>query len=293
MDTMDSVLSTSWSSEHVVIEKIDVSEWENGNKFCIVLHNILTAKECQHLIDFSESKAYEPALVNVGGGRQKLMSDYRNNDRFIHDDPVTMELIWQRVLKATNDHDQESHNTLLNIPFINDRMAKRGNHKVYHAVGLNERMRFLRYDPGTFFASHYDGSYMRSNEAGIERKGEQSFVTFQLYLNEGFQGGSTRFLSINDTTNHDEDVENETATVTSTIWSNFLTPTKRRSSSRPHYNVIPHTGSVLLFQHDCCHEGAKLYKGRKYAIRSDVMYSDRDIGNEYSNQPVILNTFLF
>jgi hypothetical protein len=147
-------------------------------------------------------------------------------------------------------------------------------------------MRYLRYDPGTYFAPHYDGSYVRSNEAGPERVGEQSFVTFQVYLNEGFRGGSTRFLSRHDHSNHDDDGA-DTAPAPS-IWPAFLTPPKRPNSNNPHYNVIPRTGSVLLFQHDCCHEGAKLLTGRKYAIRSDVMYTTQGPGWEYSVRPIVL-----
>ena len=38
----------------------------------------------------------------------------------------------------------------------------KGGGDVQFAVqGINERMRFLKYDPGEFFASHYDGHYMR------------------------------------------------------------------------------------------------------------------------------------
>jgi hypothetical protein len=50
------------------------------------------------------------------------------------------------------------------------------------------RLRFLRYDPGQYFKPHCDGSYMRDN-------GECSYITVQLYLNEGFKGGNTTFLS--------------------------------------------------------------------------------------------------
>jgi len=248
----DCMINCEWSPAEVKIERIDLSAWEGRDKFCVVVHNVLSPEECQRLIDFSEQHSYEPALVNVGGGKQKQISDYRNNDRFIHDDPVTMERIWQRVLKATREKDPKSYDTIVNIPELNKRLYSGRDGNKYHAVGLNERMRFLRYDPGTFFSSHFDGAYVRSLEAGADRKGEQSFVTFQLYLNEGFKGGATRFLSIHDETNHDEPVRS--------VFPSFLTGKNRGTrSTRPHFNVIPRTGSVLLFQHDCCHEGARTY----------------------------------
>lgn len=33
------------------------------------------------------------------------------------------------------------------------------------------------------------------------------------------------------------------------------------------------TGSVLVFQHNIFHEGSVLVKGRKYAMRTDVMFT--------------------
>ena len=38
---------------------------------------------------------------------------------------------------------------------------KGGSGRKYAVQGINERLRFLKYDPGEFFASHYDGHYMR------------------------------------------------------------------------------------------------------------------------------------
>jgi len=39
-------------------------------------------------------------------------------------------------------------------------------------------------------------------------------------------------------------------------------------------------GSVLIFEHPILHEGSKLISGRKYAIRTDVMYSSKDIQSQ-------------
>lgn len=102
-------------------------------------------------------------------------------------------------------------------------------------VELNERLRFLRYNPGEYFKPHFDGSYMRTN-------GDVSYITVQIYLNEGFKGGSTTFLN-------------------------------KFDSKDGGLEVVPKTGSVLIFQHDILHEGSILEEGRKYAIRTDVMYT--------------------
>lgn len=39
-----------------------------------------------------------------------------------------------------------------------------------------------------------DGAYTRGTELGLERVGERSFVTMQIYLNGGMGGGATRFF---------------------------------------------------------------------------------------------------
>lgn len=164
-----------------------------------------------------------------------LMPDVRNNDRCIIDDSPGAEKIWQRILKVLDNLPEDKSNvaSVLTVPWYSEAPLR--------AVGINERLRFLRYDEGTYFAPHYDGQYVRGNELGKAHAGEKSFVTFQLYLNEGFEGGATRF--------------------------------QHRLHSNVGYDVIPRTGSVLLFQHDCFHEGSVLVRGRKYCVRSDVMYS--------------------
>jgi len=194
----------------IVKEDIDLPSVHDKHKLAFLLHNVLTPKECKELIDKTEKKGYELALVNVGFGRQEKMTDVRNNGRCIIDDENYAYNLWTRI----KDY----------IPPVFKRRQ---------VLGLNERLRFLRYDKGEYFKPHQDGCYRREN-------GEISQITFQLYLNEGFEGGATNFLSY---------------------------------SSNDEMPVIPKTGSVLIFQHDILHEGEKLKKGRKYAMRTDIMYS--------------------
>jgi prolyl 4-hydroxylase len=99
-------------------------------------------------------------------------------------------------------------------------------------IGLNERFRFYRYSPGQRFAPHQDGSYTREN-------GESSFVTLLLYLNGDCEGGATRI-------------------------DLFGRPTM--------IDITPKPGLALLFAHRLMHEGAPVTAGRKYVLRTDVMY---------------------
>ena len=46
-------------------------------RLAFVLDNVLTEAECSDLIKITEDKGYEPALLNVGFGEQKLRTDVR------------------------------------------------------------------------------------------------------------------------------------------------------------------------------------------------------------------------
>jgi hypothetical protein len=183
------------------------------SKFAIVIKDVFSKEECDVMIADTESKGYGTALLNVGGGREVLDRDYRRSSRCIVDSFEQAEEIWKRV----KEHVPSS------LDYYGDQ---------WEAVGLNERLRFLRYNPGDFFSPHCDGCYQRSH-------GERSFITLQLYLNEGFEGGATAFLD-------------------------------RMSDAV--YPLEPKTGNVLIFQHDIYHSGAEVTKGIKYAVRTDVMY---------------------
>jgi len=61
------LLCSAWNPNQVTMKRIDLSGWEGSEKFCVVLDNVLTPEECKNLIDRTERKGYEAAMVNVGG----------------------------------------------------------------------------------------------------------------------------------------------------------------------------------------------------------------------------------
>jgi predicted 2-oxoglutarate/Fe(II)-dependent dioxygenase YbiX len=67
--------------------------------------------------------------------------------------------------------------------------------------------------------------------------GERSHFTFMVYLNDGFTGGTTNFYH-----------------------------------GRSPLRVVPEAGMALVFAHKQLHDGAPVEKGRKYVLRTDVMY---------------------
>eukprot|EP00092_Neocalanus_flemingeri_P010558 GFUD01011374.1.p1 GENE.GFUD01011374.1~~GFUD01011374.1.p1 ORF type:complete len:247 (+),score=49.68 GFUD01011374.1:116-856(+) len=212
------------------IVKTDVTLPENRNSFApllnqkklaFVLDHVLSEEECEALIEETSEKGYEPALLNVGGGAQVLATDVRNSERCIIDSKEKALWIWEKI----KDYIPETWH----------------NHQV---VGLNERLRFLRYSPGEYFKPHMDGVYMRPD------KSERSFITIQLYLNGGFEGGNTTFIS---NRYEDQDV-----------------------------GVVPKPGRILVFQHDILHEGSVLETGTKYTMRTDIMYNIMEVGDKAS-----------
>ena len=65
-------------------------------------------------------------------------------------------------------------------------------------------------------------------------------MTFMVYLNDDFTGGETKF---------------------------YL------DTGAPRLSVRPERGAALVFVHRQLHEGAPVVEGRKYVLRTDVMYS--------------------
>jgi len=240
--------------------------------FCI--HDCVSPRECMNLIIASERLGYEKALVNIGFGRQKKMEDFRNNDRCVIDCPESAGILFDRIKGF---------------------LPKKWNGRAL--VGLNERLRFLRYKPGQKFEEHCDGCFIRT--CGPQR-GDQSFLTLQLYLNtsaelfqmqrEGprpywwlkalFPAKAKKKQDGSDSTqalgNNTGDLGNELVDMAAIC---NLQGGTTRFTDPYHLDVVPAAGKILIFQHDIMHQGSKVSAGIKYAIRTDVMYSANKMVN--------------
>jgi prolyl 4-hydroxylase len=172
------------------------------------LPGAFTAAECAELTRIAEGVGFQAAPITTALGFV-MAPDLRNNTRVILDDVPRAAGLWARL-----------------APAIPERLGR------FRAVGLNERFRFYRYGPGEFFAWHRDGAFHRSPE-------ERSLITLMIYLNDGFEGGSTEF----DLPEHDGPIE-----------------------------VVPERGMVLWFHHPLRHQGAPVRRGVKLVLRTDVMY---------------------
>jgi predicted 2-oxoglutarate/Fe(II)-dependent dioxygenase YbiX len=177
----------------------------SGDNLFIIRH-FLTPEECAAFIAQSEGLGYSEAPITTAFGFQ-MRKDVRDNARVILDDFDLAARLGERARPF--------------LPAV---------WKGWELVGFNERFRFYRYDPGQRFAPHRDGSFWRDN-------GEESQLTFMIYLNDSFQGGTTNFYE-----------------------------------TKPQERVIPEAGMALVFAHRQLHEGAPVEQGRKYVLRTDVMY---------------------
>jgi prolyl 4-hydroxylase len=174
-----------------------------------VVHDFFTPEECDAHVAASERSGYDEAPITTARG-PLMRKDVRDNMRVMVDDPELARDLFDR---------------------LRDLLPPRiGN---WSLQGLNERFRYYRYEAGQTFRPHIDGSFQRSET-------ERSFLTFMVYLNEGFTGGSTIFYG---------------------------------PAGEWNAEVVPRRGMALVFEHPQLHEGAPVEYGRKYVLRTDVMYA--------------------
>lgn len=170
--------------------------------------DVLGRDECAALIERIEAAGCSPAPITTGAGFV-MRPDVRNNTRVIIDDEALAADLFERVASR--------------VP-----VDVAG----WTVAGANERLRGYRYERGQRFAPHYDGAFERGPT-------EVSRLTFLIYLNDDFAGGSTDFPELGE-------------------------------------RITPRTGMALFFQHRILNEGCAVTSGVKYVLRSDVMYRAPD-----------------
>ena len=97
---------------------------------------------------------------------------------------------------------------------------------------VNFCFRISEYSLGQHFAMHRDNGFVFSDDF-------RSIFTVVMYLNEDFQGGETEF---------------------------------EVSSERESVKVRPAAGMAAVFNHDLRHQGLPAYSGKKYVLRTDIMF---------------------
>ncbi len=138
------------------------------NRDAFVLGELASERACEGWIAKAERSGFTSAPVTTRNGPVH-MPGLRNNARVMEDDVDTATDLWRRIEPV--------------LPSAWRGVERRG--ALHLPVGLNERLRFYRYDPGEYFAVHRDGPYIRDNR-------EFSLLTVLLFLNDEFTGGETR-----------------------------------------------------------------------------------------------------
>ena len=206
-------------------------------KTAFTVPKCLTSKECLELIQFAEDNGFETALLNAGAA-QIIATDIRKSKRCMVDDPHLAEALYSRI--------QHLIPATLMKPRYNGQRYN-GEAVQYRAVGLNERLRFLRYQEGDYFTQHMDGSYSRPTTH--PNYGDVSLLTFLVYLNEEFTGGQLE-MEFFDIAHNKQ--------------------TKKTS-------IQPTPGIVVIHDHRIYHEAMLITSGTRYCIRTDVMYRPVDV----------------
>jgi hypothetical protein len=207
-------VKTEWAS---CLESL--ANWRGGrvprqiqNHEVWLVDNVFSTHECASLLKQAESHGF---------GATNYPKSYRGNLRLIATDTSLTEAVWQRL----------RHLVPPTLILDGD---------TWDSCGLNECWRLAKYYPGDRFGQHCDACFDRSDD-------EMSMLTVNIYMNGGFEGGSTRFYF--------------------------------EDQNKASFAVSPSPGLCLLFRQPpgkaYYHDGEELLSGVKYLFRSDVMYRRR------------------
>lgn len=172
------------------------------------ISDVFSADECSAVIQIAEKAGFVRASFFTDKDGVEHYSEIRKSERCILDSKPFAAEVFRRLLP--------------HLP------AEVNGCKV---VGVNERLRILKYGPGDEFKLHSDGSYTSPID------GSYSVLTILLYLNEGYEGGFTTFLDTNSA----------------------------------YIELVPHVGMVTLQEQPLLHLVPPLKKGVKYVLRTEVM----------------------
>ena len=215
------------------IEKIDL--FEDGRAF--VLRNVLSELECDGYMAAAEKLGM--SSVQSAGYERRVRVCHRVT---ASSDELASQL-FGRIAPFLHPIDLSSTDVGTRPPGVPKHRAR----TVWRPHGLNELFRICKYETGGHFAPHLDGGHTRSGS-------DSSMQTFMLYLNDGFEGGNTRFFDESQRAYQPHDATKVVAT------------------------YLPRRGDALVFASELMHDGEALRSGRKWILRSEVMYTWEDDG---------------
>jgi len=196
---------------------------EDVSAGCYVLHRVMSPLECRRLVEAAEHIGFTHAGLAIGDDTYRVNLAVRNNLRVVIDDHALSAALWQRIRGHVD-----------------------ARHEGAAVKGLNWRFRVYRYEQGQRFFPHYD---VRTRLP----VGETRFSVV-IFLNDGFEGGATRFFEKKDKTSRRGEGRG------------------RKFDNKEKHALRPPVGSAVVFDHLLLHEGSEVTAGVKYAVRSDLIY---------------------
>lgn len=194
-----------------------------------IIDNLLSEEQCNILINRFEENQAKDHVKNDG-----YDINYRNNIRLIFDDTVLAKYLFDIVSPYLSQMQITSESKEVSVDSYS--------YGLWNPTSINERFRLCKYDTSGHFSPHYDGFY----EKDVNNR---TYKTIMLYLNEGFDGGCTKFLEKIDPL------------------------------------IKPKVGRAIVFDHHIFHEGEIVKSNQKYILRSDIMYT-RDPHGSVTNDMV-------
>ena len=192
-----------------------------GDCLAVVVDDVMTAGECASLVEtYGAAESLRKVTEAAGDGFKVAIQQPRNYSLGVFKDDVLRRGLWRRLEGRAG-------------AALDAFRLARGEAR---PLGLNERLRVLRYEAGERFEPHYD--------LVVDDGASRSLVTVLLYLTEDFEGGDTVFLDA------------------------------AEPASCP-AAVRPKVGRCVLFEHALFHTGAEVSRGRKFVLRTDVMFESR------------------
>ena len=198
-----------------------------GDGTAVVLHNFITPTEIDQIIRQS---------TTFGLSDSRYPSSYRICERVSAQAGLFKMALFERLAPFLSDILVQNEFREKGIP---DNVCE----GTWHPYALNPTFRVVKYSPGGFFYPHYDGGFQISRT-------NTSIKTLMIYLNDGFEGGTTNFY---------EDFGS-------------IKPYEKPDSSLAIHQYTPKAGDCLIFNHAMLHDGGKLEGGEKWICRSEVMY---------------------
>ena len=199
-------------------------------------NHLLSDEECDAVVRAAEGHGLQDLLLCGGAKRRCARVPFASQE--------LSDLLWPRVQPYLADLHVDRENAHM---FLN-----KGMEGTWVPEGLSGVFRVVRYFGGGHISPHYDGEWVTDDQT-------RSIKTILLYLNDGYEGGHTRFL------NHADDGVNERFEETG--------DGATKGCDTDVVGVVPaDKGSAIVFDAKMLHEGTALEGGTKYLLRADIVY---------------------